>query len=144
MLLETGERSPVTFTTDEPPGVDCPETNCVVFGYTKKYRRHRGNLDFREMVQEMILLEEANKNHSTTKTEMSARRQTMQLIDKVLEETSKKFIFRTYDAKNCWYRKFDGNELRFQITLAIRNAKKNIEAQAQRGNVPTEIGRAHV
>ena len=27
----------MAFTTDDPPGTECPETNCVIFGNTKKH-----------------------------------------------------------------------------------------------------------
>lgn len=42
-MLATGTMA--TFTTDEPPGVECPELNCVIFGSSKKVqtpqRKHR-------------------------------------------------------------------------------------------------------
>jgi len=131
----------VTFTTDDPPGVECPEMNCVVFGPTKKFKNHKGNLAFRDTVRTMVLLEEDVKEKkaktyvaTTTTTTTTAKhhriKQSSLLIDKVIEEASKEYVFRIYDTKNCWYKKVtDPVELRSQISLAIRYTRKHIEKE---------------
>merc|ERR1719378_257340 len=103
-----GYRNQPTFTTNDLPGIECPERNCVVFGSTKKFKNHKGNLDFREMVRSMVLKqdEEIKAEHSfaTTTTAYkqlsdnvkapSRLKQPALLIDKVIEVASKEFIFR--------------------------------------------------
>merc|ERR1712113_669215 len=140
-----------TFTTDDPPGVECPEINCVIFGLSKKFKHHKGNLAFRNMVRNMILLDEMKKANEasadTTATttdqpksssaKLPPRTQNLIFIDKVIKETKKKFIFRTYDASNCWYKRIvDNSELRPQISNAIRDTRKRItqEKARQTGN----------
>ena len=51
----------VEFTTEDPPGVECPESNCVILGTTKRHKHHKGNIDFHDMIGKMVLLEEQNK-----------------------------------------------------------------------------------
>merc|ERR1712023_206210 len=50
-----------TFTTENPTGIESPEMKCVVFGLSKKFKQHKGNLEFRDLVQRMLLVEEENK-----------------------------------------------------------------------------------
>ena len=65
----------------------------------------------------MVLLEEKKEKKASSKL----------FIDKVIEETSGKFVFRTYDAKNCWYKQIvDRGELRSQISQVIRDIRKRI------------------
>merc|ERR1712224_853115 len=40
---------PTPFSADDPPGIECPEMNCVVFGHTQKSKNNKANLDFRDM-----------------------------------------------------------------------------------------------
>ena len=121
-----------SFTTDDPPGVECPENNCAVFGSAKDFKNHKGNLDFRDRVQTMVILEEENKAEETSVTDAL-------FIDKVTEETSKEFIFRVYDRKHCWYKQIiDRVEIRYQISQAIRYAKKHLaktQNQAQKAKL---------
>ena len=51
-------------------------------------------------------------------------RQATLLIDKIMQETLKVFLFRIYDTQYCWYRKIiDPTELRHQISLSIRHTR---------------------
>jgi hypothetical protein len=66
------------------------------------------------------------------------------LIDKVIEETSKKFIFRIYDAKHCWYKRIiDPVEMRPQISLAIRQARKRIAKEQNQSPAPAPTVKAN-
>lgn len=120
------------FSTDDPPGIECPEMNCVVFGHTQKSKNHKGNLDFRDMVRIFVLREE-NKSEeaaAAAAATLNKQQQVTSLIDEVIEEISKEFVFRTYDTKNCWYRQItDPIELRSHVANAIRYVRKRIVKQ---------------
>jgi len=140
--LKTGRR--IAFITDYPPGTECPELNCVICGNTKKCKHHKGNLDFRDMLRRMILLEEnkrvrkASADTTTTSFDLldnnsgmiPLRTQNLIFTNKVIEEASKKFTFRIYNMNNCLYEQIvDPTILRSKISKAIRDARKRIEKQ---------------
>merc|ERR1712187_570470 len=64
---------------------------------------------------------------SNAKPPSSKTKQAGMLIDKVIEESSKVFVFRIYEAKDCWFKQItDPVELRPHIGLAVRNERKRI------------------
>ena len=146
-----------TFTMDDPPGIECPEMNCVIFGNTKKYKHHKGNLDFRELLRSMVLpledeenrvencgsrLGSSNNCNVSIKNggpKLAPRIQAALLIDRVIEEASKKFVFRVYDPKKCWYRQIiDHAELRPQISQVIRDRRKQMSKEQKQAEAASK------
>ena len=131
----------VHFTTDDPPGVECPEPTCVILGHSKKYKRHKGTLDFREMLRRMVWLEETERAKSdplmtmtdsgqlNTNVKLSSRmHHCTQFIDKVVTEAEKNFTFCVYDTNNCWHQHISGSsELRTHISNSVREVRKSIK-----------------
>merc|ERR1712113_1291758 len=98
----------------------------------QKSKNHKANLDFRDMVRILVLQDENKSEEEAAAAAETATRQQQvtSLIDEVIEETSKEFVFRTYDTKNCWYKQImDPLELRNHVANAIRYARKRIIKQ---------------
>lgn len=122
-----------TFTTDNPPGIENPKINYVMFGSTQKFKHHKGTLDFCEMLQTMVQLKE-NKAVKEQLQPKEARKQTTQFVDNFIQETSWRFTFCICDAKTCWYKQVsDPIELRSQISQIIRDLKKGINKAEKQG-----------
>ena len=60
---ERCKNTKAAFTMEDPQGIECPELDCVILGHARKFKHHKGTLDFREKLRTM-LLDEKNKTTS--------------------------------------------------------------------------------
>ena len=158
-VLGSSQALQTTYTSQPPPGIECPDIDCVLFGFG---RFHPHNAEFRAMIQnaerKFIALNSMHPNSTPntsdeeigvespngtddgegTTTGSSGRHSEIKqlksgLIDDVVDEMSQKYSFCVYDKQAGWYVPV-GNDrplIRSKIAQALRdNRRRNKEKSA--------------
>jgi len=133
------EETVTAYVLEEPPGVECPELNAIVFGL-KLANVYPGNVAFRQFVRIKLATYDPTQNNSDNKGSRSL------FLDGIVEEltTIRKSKFYLYDKDNCWYRHIvNSAELRKRIAQFVRDEKKRMKVSGMAALLSTNTRGGH-
>jgi len=105
-------------------GVECPEVNCILFGNKAMAWEHPGNIEFRDLIEEMELRRERESH--TKNASLKGHR----YIDAIVDEgRARGFIFMEFNHEHQWHVEIkDTVKLRHKITQLLTGIRKRRKA----------------
>jgi len=141
-----------SFPRDDPketcPGIECPETNCVVFG-DKTMNGHSANVEFRELLKIMEREREEQLNHlhhhKNKSNESNIMLPIKQFIDSIIEvarSPKRNLRFLVFDkTTNLFVDIDDHNELCKRVSQSLRDQRKRARIEEHRALKSTSSSR---